>query len=90
MPCSLGSIWSLGTPSQAQTTLVALRLDFRRPAPRISAPSSPNLVVCCPNLASSSPNLSASSPNFPEQRDLEGCLVAGQLPFPVVDDLAPL
>jgi ATP-dependent DNA helicase RecG len=27
---------------------------------------------------------------LPEQRDLEGYLVSGQLPFPVVDDLAPL
>jgi ATP-dependent DNA helicase RecG len=57
--------------------------DVFGPIARISAPSSPN-------LASSSPNLSASSPNLPEQRDLEGCLVSDQLPFPVVDDLAPL
>lgn len=64
--------------------------DACGPAPRFSTPSSPNLVVSCPNLASSSPNLSASSPNLPEQRDLEGYLVSGQLPFPVVDDLAPV
>lgn len=59
------------------------RRRFFGSIPRISAPSSPN-------LASSSPNLSASSPNLPEQRDLEGCLASGQLPCPVVDDLAPL
>ena len=64
--------------------------DVFGPIPRISAPSSPNLGSSSPNLASSSPNLSPSSPNLTEQRDLEGCLVSGQLPFPVVDDLAPL
>lgn len=50
--------------------------DVFGPATRISLPSSPNMA--------------SSSPNLPEQRDLEGCLVSGQLPFPVVDDLAPL
>gem|GEM_PF-323722 len=57
--------------------------DVFGPIPRISVPSSPN-------LGSSSPNLSASSSNLTEQRDLEDCLVSGQLPFPMVDDLAPL
>jgi ATP-dependent DNA helicase RecG len=53
------------------------------PAPRISAPSSPN-------LAASSPNLGSSSPNLTEHRDPLGCLISEQLSLPVVDELEPL
>lgn len=59
-------------------------------APRISAPSSPNLHVSSPILPISSLNLVASSPNLAENRDHEGCLISGQLSLPVVDDLEPL
>jgi ATP-dependent DNA helicase RecG len=59
-----------------------------------SAVSSPNLTRSSPNLARSSPNLVASSPNSPHsssdlagQRDDDGCLLASQLPLPIVDDL---
>ncbi len=47
--------------------------DLFGPAPRISAPSSPNFEP--------------SSPNLDEQRDLDGCLISEQLALPVVDDL---
>ncbi|MEO6624286.1 MAG: ATP-binding protein, partial [Burkholderiaceae bacterium] len=53
------------------------------PPVRISVPSSPN-------LARSSPNLDASSLNLTEKRDADGCLVSGQLPLPVIDDLDAL
>ena len=54
--------------------------DVFGPAPRISAPSSPNLAV-------SSPNLVPSSPNLNDQQDSDGCLISEQLAWPVVDDL---
>jgi len=41
--------------------------------PRISIPSSPNLDLSSPNLA--------------EKRDADGCLIADQLPLPIIDDL---
>ena len=47
--------------------------DVFGPAPRISAPSSPNLVP--------------STPNLNDQRDSDGCLISEQLAWPVVDDL---
>ena len=50
--------------------------DVFGPAPRISAPSSPNLQPSSPNLA--------------EQRDPDGCLLSEQLALPVVDDLEAL
>lgn len=50
--------------------------DVFGPHDRISAPSSPNLT--------------GSSPNLGGQRDEDGCLIADQLPLPVIDDLASL
>lgn len=41
--------------------------------PRISIPSYPNLDLSSPNLA--------------EKRDADGCLIADQLPLPIIDDL---
>jgi len=38
----------------------------------------------------SSPNLDTSSPNLGEKRDADGCLIADQLPLPVIDDLNTL
>jgi predicted HTH transcriptional regulator len=38
-------------------------------------------------LKPSSPNLDLSSPNLTENRDADGCLIAGQLPLPIIDDL---
>jgi predicted HTH transcriptional regulator len=38
----------------------------------------------------SSPNLDPSSPNLEEKRDADGCLIADQLPLPVIDDLNTL
>ena len=55
---------------------------FGSPA-RISAVSSPN-------LERSSPNLEPSSPNLAGNRDADGCLIADQLPLPVIDDLGQL
>lgn len=49
--------------------------------------SSANLPASSRNLAHSSPNLGASSPNLAGERDGNGCLVADQLPLPVIDDL---
>ncbi len=49
--------------------------------------SSANLPASSPNLAHSSPNLGASSPNLAGERDGNGCLIADQLPLPVIDDL---
>jgi hypothetical protein len=57
--------------------------DVFGPAPRISAPSSPN-------MGASSPNLASSFPNLDEQRDPDGCLISEQLALPVVDDLESL
>lgn len=50
---------------------------------RISAPSSPN-------LRASSPNLRRSSPNLDENRNLNGCLISEQLPWPIIDDISAL
>jgi ATP-dependent DNA helicase RecG len=50
--------------------------DVFGPVPRISVPSSPNLT--------------GSSPNLTENRDADGCLVADQLPRPIIDDLSAL
>lgn len=55
---------------------------FGSPA-RISAVSSPNLEP-------SSPNLEPSSPNLAGNRNADGCLIADQLPLPVIDDLGQL
>jgi ATP-dependent DNA helicase RecG len=66
--------------------------------------SSPNLAPSSPNLASSSPNSVASSPNLAVnptnpslnssnstgQRDINGCLIASQLPLPIIDNLEQL
>jgi ATP-dependent DNA helicase RecG len=49
--------------------------------------SSANLPASSRNLAHSSPNLGASSPNLAGERDGNGCLIADQLPLPVIDDL---
>ncbi|MCL5059275.1 MAG: hypothetical protein M1449_01330 [Candidatus Thermoplasmatota archaeon] len=38
----------------------------------------------------SPPNLDTSSPNLEEKRDADGCLIADQLPLPVIDDLNTL
>jgi ATP-dependent DNA helicase RecG len=64
--------------------------------PAISG-SSPNLGGSSPNLGGSSPNLSSSSPNLATnpvdltgKRDANGCLLASQLPLPIVDDLEQL
>lgn len=38
-------------------------------------------------LKPSSPNLNLSSPNLTEKRDADGCLIAGQLALPIIDDL---
>lgn len=48
--------------------------DVFGPAARISVPSSPNLA--------------GSSPNLAENRDGDGCLIADQLPLPIIDDLS--
>ncbi len=50
--------------------------DVFGPPARISVPSSPNL--------------SGSSPNLGENRDGDGCLIADQLPLPIIDDIAAL
>ena len=50
--------------------------DVFGPTPRISVPSSPNLT--------------GRSPNLTENRDSDGCLVADQLPLPIIDDLSVL
>ena len=55
-----------------------------------SMPSSPLLTGSSPNLAQSFPNLAASSPNLAGDRDPNGCLMADQLPLPVIDDLQRL
>jgi ATP-dependent DNA helicase RecG len=55
--------------------------DVFGPPVRISLPSSPN-------LSGSSPNLTPSSSNLAESRDADGCLISGQLPKPVIDDLS--
>lgn len=39
---------------------------------------------------SSSLNLDSSSPNLSEKRDANGCLIADQLPLPIIDDLSTL
>ncbi len=63
----------------------------------VLAASSPNLAASSPNLSPSSPNLAGSSPNLAAQpadlagkRDADGCLLASQLPLPIVDDLDKL
>jgi ATP-dependent DNA helicase RecG len=40
--------------------------------------------------ASSSLNLKGSSPNLDDKRDSHGCLIADQLPLPIIDDLVGL
>lgn len=50
--------------------------DIFGPTPRISVPSSLNLT--------------GRSPNLTENRDGDGCLVADQLPLPIIDDLSVL
>lgn len=57
--------------------------DVFGPAPGLS-------VVSSPDLDPSSPDLGASSPDSGEKRDADGCLVAEQLPLPVIDDLGAL
>lgn len=50
--------------------------DVFGPPARISVPSSPNLT--------------GSSPNLDENRDGDGCLIADQLPLPIIDNLSAL
>jgi len=50
--------------------------DVFGPAPRISV--------------TSSLNLDSTSPNLDEKRDADGCLIADQLPLPVIDDIETL
>lgn len=57
--------------------------DIFGAAPAISAPSSPNLTR-------SSLNLTSSSPKLADRRNVDGCLLSGQLPLPIIDDLATL
>lgn len=61
--------------------------DVFGPPAGISESPSPNFQPTSPNLATSSPNLRGSSPNLNEKRDSKGCLIADQLPLPVIDDL---
>lgn len=57
---------------------------------RISIASSPDLGSSPSNLDASSPNLDASPPNLAGNRNADGCLIADQLPLPVIDDLGQL
>jgi len=54
--------------------------DVFGPAPRLSVASSPD-------LDSISPVLNSGPSNSNEKRDADGCLIAEQLPLPVIDDL---
>ena len=52
--------------------------------------SSPNLAPSSPNLTSDTPNLAVSAPDLADTRDADGCLLAYQLPLPIIDDLGQL
>ena len=54
------------------------------------APSSLNFPSSSPNLPASSPNLASSPPDLGGGRNADGCLLADQLPLPIIDDLKRL